>query len=85
MALTPDQREDVIAHLKDRAEAKGVDIVNPQELLELALDELTIDPVPNADRRLRRELRQLRAQRPQIRDKLDAVIARIAEIEALLP
>ena len=84
MSLTPEQREDVIAHIRDAAEANGVDIANPQELMDLMLDELTIDPVPDLDRAKRRELRILRQQLQPLRDRVQAVRDRITELEGEL-
>lgn len=81
MPLTADQRSDILAYLDDEAEAAGEEIG-----LDFILDRW--DNITNATqmerKALRREIRTLRDQRPILRDQLDAVIARIAAIDAIL-
>lgn len=81
MPLTEDQRHDILAYLDDESE------VADQEIgINFILDrwDEIIDPLQMEKKALRRELRMLRDQRPILRDQLNAVIARIAEIDAVL-
>lgn len=81
MPLTADQRRDILAYLADESDTTGEEIG-----LEFVLDRWdTITNAPQMERKaLRRELRQLRDQRPLVRDSLDVIIARIAAIDAIL-
>jgi len=81
MPLTAEQRADIVAFLQDEADNAGVEIG-----LDFILDRHDeISDLPQMNRKaMRRELRQLRDQRPELRADLDAVIARIAELDAIL-
>lgn len=81
MPLTAEQRNDIIAFLTDEAEDAGVEIG-----LDFILDRHDeISNLPQMERKaMRRELRQLRAQRPELRADLDTVVARIQELDAIL-
>lgn len=81
MPLTADQRHDILAYLADESDAEGEEIG-----LQFILDRY--DQITNFTlmerKALRREIRQLRDQRPILRSELDAIVARIAEIDAIL-
>lgn len=81
MPLTADQRSDILAYLVDESEATNEEIG-----IEFILDRW--DQITNLPARekqaLRRELRQLREQRPLLRQTLDETVARIAAIDAIL-
>jgi hypothetical protein len=81
MPLTADQRSDILAYLDDEAETTGEDIG-----LDFILDrwDTITNPLQMERKSLHRELRQLRDQRPILRAQLDALVARIAEIDAIL-
>jgi len=81
MPLTADQRRDILAYLDDEAETAGVEIG-----VDFILDRWdNITNLPQMEKKaLRREIRMLRDQRPILRDQLDALIARIAAIDAIL-
>ena len=81
MALTADERRDILAYLEDEAETADVEIG-----IDFIFDHWdNITDAPQMERKaLRREIRQLRDQRPTLRAQLDALIARIAAIDAIL-
>lgn len=81
MPLTANQRRDILAYLEDEAEIAGEEV--GLEFILDRWDEVT-DLATRENQSLRRELRQLRDQRPIARDNLNAIIARIAEINATL-
>jgi hypothetical protein len=82
MALTADERRDILAYLEDEAETAGIQEIG----IEFIFDHWdNITNAPQMERKaLRREIRLLRDQRPILRDQLDALIARIAAIDAIL-
>lgn len=79
MPLTANQRSDILAYLVDESEAADEEIG-----IEFILDRW--DDITNLPARekqaLRRELRQLRDQRPILRQSLDDTVARIAVVES---
>lgn len=81
MPLTADQRSDILAYLVDESEATNEEIG-----IEFILDRWDqITNLPARERQaLRREIRQLREQRPILRQTLDDIVARIAAIDAIL-
>lgn len=81
MPLTADQRRDILAYLEDESETAGEEVG-----LEFILDryDSITNPVLMERKALRREIRQLRDQRPIMRASLDVIIARIAAIDAIL-
>jgi hypothetical protein len=85
MPLTADQRSDILAYLEDEAETAGLTF-DSKAIAEFMLDHWdSITDLTQMERKsLRREIRMLRDQRPILRAELDAVIARIAEIDAIL-
>ena len=85
MALTPDERRDILAYLGDEAETGGLEF-DSTAAAEFMLDhwDAITNPVLMQKKADRRELRQLRAEKPTLRDRLDVVNARIAELDAIL-
>jgi hypothetical protein len=81
MPLTADQRRDILAYLTDEAETADVEI--GLDFIFDHYDQIT-NPLLMERKSLRREIRLLREQRPIMRVELDATIARIAAIDAIL-
>ena len=81
MPLTAEQIEDITAFLIDESEAAGEEI--GLDFILARHDDIT--DLPKMERKsMRRELRQLRANRPEIKADLDATVARIAVLDGIL-
>jgi hypothetical protein len=81
MPLTAEQREDIVAFLQDEADAAG-ELIGLEFILDRH-DQITNLP-GMARKAMRRELKLLRAQRPEIKADLDATVARIAVLDGIL-
>lgn len=85
MPLTDEQQNDIIEHLRETAEAEGVNLgtENFTRFLFAEWDNV-INPAKMDRKALRRELQDLREQKKANRAANTAIDTRIAEIQALL-